>query len=35
MTNEMLADAPSVCDVIDTLTDFLGNDVIIGYNVGG
>lgn len=34
ITNEMLANAPSEYDVINAFAEFLGNDVIIGYNVG-
>lgn len=33
ITNEMLSDAPPVCDAIRSFADFLKNDVIIGYNV--
>lgn len=33
ITNEMLADAPSANDVINDFDDFVGNSVIVGYNV--
>lgn len=33
ITNEMLADAPSFCDVIPQILDFLGNHLIVGHNV--
>lgn len=33
ITNEMLADAPKASEVVGGFADFLGNDVIVGYNV--
>lgn len=34
ITDEMLADAPKISDVIDPFVRFLGNDVLLGHNVG-
>ncbi len=34
ITNEMLENAPSAAEVIPAFADFLGEDIIIGYNVG-
>lgn len=34
ITNTMLADAPKASDAINNFSKFLGNDVIVGYNVG-
>lgn len=34
ITNEMLADAPQTPEVIKKFADFLGDSVIVGYNVG-
>lgn len=33
ISNEMLADAPCTEDVIKEFADFLGDDIIVGYNV--
>ena len=34
ITNEMLAEAPATAEVLRKFDAFLGNDVILGYNVG-
>lgn len=34
ITNEMVADAPRVWDVLKTYLDFIGDDFIVGHNVG-
>ena len=34
ITNAMLAQAPKTDEVIKEFADYLGNDVLIGYNVG-
>lgn len=34
ITNEMLSQAPKADEVIKEFADYLGNDVLIGYNVG-
>mgnify|MGYP002528439979 CR=1 FL=1 len=34
ITNEMLKDAPLPNSVIPAFSEFLGNDIILGYNVG-
>lgn len=34
ITNEMLAAAPKTADTISRFSDFIGNSIIIGYNVG-
>ncbi len=33
ITNEMVADAPTVEDVLPTFFEFVGNDVVVGHNV--
>lgn len=33
ITDEMLKDAPLITDTLDTFTDFLGDDIIVGHNV--
>lgn len=33
ITNEMVADAPKINDVINGVFDFIGNDLIVGHNV--
>ena len=32
ITNEMLEDKPAITDVIDTIVDFIGDSIILGYN---
>lgn len=34
ITNEMVADAPSVWDALPGFLDFIGGDLIVGHNVG-
>ncbi|MGL6056695.1 MAG: exonuclease domain-containing protein [Culicoidibacterales bacterium] len=34
ITDDLLSEAPSVNLVIDQLTDFIGNDIIVGHNAG-
>lgn len=34
ITNEMLANMPSILDVKEDVLSFLGNDVIVGHNIG-
>ena len=34
ITPDMLRDAPGTADVVSRFADFLGNDIIVGYNVG-
>jgi len=33
ITNEMVADAPAVSEVIGDFADFIGDDIIVGHNV--
>ena len=35
ITNEMVKDAPSIDEVLDSFLKFVGNDVIVGYNNAG
>ncbi len=33
ITNEMVADAPTINEVMPNFSEFLGNDIIVGHNV--
>lgn len=34
ITNPMVSDAPHILDVLDQVSDFVGNDTIVGHNIG-
>lgn len=35
ITDDMVNDAPTISDIIDAFISFIGDDVIVGYNIAG